>query len=58
MEEIKLPNQERIRTRKEENYKYLEILEADIDKQAEMKKKSEKRVLYMNEKTTQKQPLW
>ena len=44
-EGIELPNQEQSRMHgKKENYKYLEILEADIIKQAEMKDKNEKRV--------------
>ena len=38
-EGIELPNKERIRTfREKENYKYLELWEADKIKQAEMKK--------------------
>ena len=38
---MELPNQEKIRTPgKKETYKYLEILEADIIKQVEMKEKN------------------
>ena len=45
-EGIELPNQERNRTLEEkENYKYLEILEADTIKQAKMKEKIRKEYL-------------
>ena len=56
-EEIDLPNQERIRTRrKKENDKYLRILEADTIKQAEIKeKKNNKRVPRTNEKASRNQ---
>ena len=41
MEEVELPKQEKNRTlREKENYKYLEILEADAIKQEEMKEKN------------------
>ena len=44
-EGIDLPNQEKIRMlREKETYKYLGILEADIIKQAKMKKKRFKRI--------------
>ena len=44
MEEMKLPNQENIRTHGEkELYIYLEILEADTIKQMEIKKKKIKK---------------
>ena len=50
IEGIELPNQEKIRTFGEkETYKYLEILEADTIKHAEMK---EKKIPQKNEKTT------
>ena len=43
---MELPNQEKIRTLEEkETYKYLEILEADIIKQEEMKEKIKKEYL-------------
>ena len=42
MEGIELPNPEKIRVK--ENYKYLEILEADTTKQADMREKNDIRV--------------
>ena len=52
-EGIEIPNQEKVRTLGEkETYKYLEILEADIIKQMEMKEKIKKRVSQKNQKTT------
>ena len=50
-EEFKLPNQEKIRTLGEkETYKWIEILEADIIKQVEMKEIIKKE--YLNQKAT------
>ena len=48
---MKLPNQDKIRTfREKETYKYLGILEADIIKQEEMKKKIKKEYLWRTRK--------
>ena len=57
MEGIELPNQEKIRTiRENETYKFLGILEADTIKQVEMKEKlKKKRISQENEITTRKQ---
>ena len=53
MDEIELPNQEKIRTLCEkETYKYLGILETDSIKQVEMKEKIKKRVSQENQKAT------
>ena len=43
--------------RKKENYKYLEILEADTIQQVEMKEQNDKRVFQMNETASQNQTL-
>ena len=54
-----MPNKERIRTLVEKgNYKYLEISEADIIKQAEMKENNEKRAPQKNEKASRNKYLY
>ena len=48
---MKLQNQDKIRTlREKENYKYLEILEADIIKQLEIKEKIKNECLWRTRK--------
>ena len=42
MERTELPNQDKIRNRRKETYKYLGILEADTIKQMEIKEKIDK----------------
>ena len=54
---IELPNQDKIRTLAEENYKYLGILEADNIKQVEMKSKIQKEYLRKIKKTTRDKSL-
>ena len=58
MEGIELPNRERIRTLGEkENHKYLGMLEANVIKQTEMrrKKKKKKRIPLKNRKSSRNQ---